>query len=114
MREKIRVQNIAIDLPTEESTHWLRATLQRAMKDDDWNTVQLVDRVGYVIRSIPDTATQMVTITDPVTKKQITASVAGAASLIKELMCMWTIEDLSKQGKHAFINSYGDIEIKKE
>lgn len=73
---------------------WVRSTLQRCIKDPvTYQTVQMIDRVGYVHRSASGIATQMTTFTDPVTQEVHTISGAGVATLIRDLVVAWIIED---------------------
>jgi hypothetical protein len=102
---KIRSQQIVIDLPTEEAEVWVRATLQRCIKDEAYGTVQTIDRVGFIHRSFPQFALQMTTITDPVTGQTCTLSGAGAATLIRDMICAWILSDT--QG--ALINEQNDV-----
>ena len=102
--KKIRSQKITIDLPTEEGEVWVRATLQRCIKDDDYKTIQVVDAVGFVHRSASETAIQMTTFTDPVTGVQHTVSGAGAYILIRDAVMAWILAD-----RGGSLNEHGDI-----
>jgi hypothetical protein len=101
---KIRSQQIVIDLPTETGEVWVRSTLQRCIKDDDNNTIQVVDRVGYVHRASSDIIMQMTTFTDPVTQQTHTISGAGASVLIRDLVMSWIVQD-----RGGTVNEFGDI-----
>jgi hypothetical protein len=101
---KIRSQHIAIDLPLEGALPWVRATLQRCTKDENYQTVQTVDRVGFVHRSLADFAAQMTTITDPVTGQTHTVSGVGVALLIGAMVSAWIVED-----RGGIINEHDDI-----
>lgn len=101
---KVRSQQIVIDLPTEEAEVWIRATLQRCVKNEHYETVQTVDRVGYIHRAASQIIMQMTTITDPVTGQQHTISGAGAYLLIRDMVSAWIVAD---RGGH--INEHQDI-----
>jgi hypothetical protein len=102
--KKIRSQQIVIDLPKEGAMPWVRATLQRCDKDENYQTVQTVDRVGFVHRSLADFAAQMTTITDPVTGQTHTLSGVAASLLIGDMVSEWIIED-----RGGTINEHQDI-----
>lgn len=104
MVTKVRAQHITIELPTEEAEVWVRATLQKCIKDESYNTIQTVDRVGYTHRSSSEFVMQMVTITDPVTQQSHTLSGAGIATIIRQLICQWMVED-----RGGTINEHGDV-----
>ena len=101
---KIRSQQIVIDLPTETGEVWVRSTLQKCVKDENYNTVQVVDRVGYTNRSSTDIIMQMTTIVDPVTQQTHTISGAGAYVLIRDLVSSWIVQD-----RGGVVNEFGDI-----
>lgn len=102
---KVRSQQIIIDLPTETGEVWVRSALQRCVKDDEtYQTVQVVDRIGYVHRAASQIALQMITFVDPVTQQTHTLSGAGAATLIREMVVSWIVQD-----RGGTINSHGDI-----
>lgn len=91
---KVRSQQITIDLPTETAEVWVRATLQRCVKNaENYETVQTVDRIGFVHRAASQIVAQMTTFVDPVTGQQHTISGAGAYILIRDLVSAWIIAD---------------------
>lgn len=103
--KKIRSQQIIIDLPTEDAEVWVRATLQRCIKDDaTYETVQTIDRVGFVHRAASDIVMQMTTIVDPVTGQSHTISGAGAYMLIRDMVSAWIVAD-----RGGAINERADI-----
>lgn len=101
---KVRSQKIEIDLPKEDALPWVRATLQRCIKDEEYKTVQTVDRIGYVHRSAEQFALQMTTIVDPLTGQQHTLSGIAVAVLIRDMVSAWIVED-----RGGVINEYQDI-----
>jgi hypothetical protein len=101
---KIRSQQITIDLPVEDALPWVRATLQRCIKDADYKTVQTIDRVGFVHRSAEQFAMQMTTVVDPLTGQQHTLSGVAVAILIRDMVSAWIVED-----RGGVINEYQDI-----
>jgi hypothetical protein len=101
---KIRSQQITIDLPTETAEVWVRATLQRCIKDDNYKTIQTVDRIGFVHRAASEIAMQMTTFVDPVTQQSHTISGAGAYILIRDAVMNWILED-----RGGTINEHQDI-----
>lgn len=102
---KIRSQQIVIDLPTEAGEVWVRSTLQKCIKDDaTYATRQVIDRVGYVHRAASEIAFQMITFTDPVTGQNLTVSGAGAATLIRDMVSSWILQD-----RGGVLNAHGDI-----
>lgn len=104
MIEKTRAMRIEIDLPVEGAMPWVRAVLQTVFKSADYETVQTVDRTGYVHRSLGEFATQMQTIIDPVTQKEVSLSGAAAANMISAFVSSWILTDTG-----GIINEHGDI-----
>lgn len=90
MIEKLRAQQITIDLPTEEGEAWVHIVVQKVFKDKDtYQSRQVVDRVRHVYNSISEFATDMHTVIDPVTGKSVTISGAGIAELIRSFAHDW-------------------------
>ena len=108
MIKRYRAQRIEIDLPKEESAQWVHVTVQTTYKrESDYATVQTVDRTHHVHRKVDDVATEIKSITDPVTGKAISASGAGCAALIRHFIGDWMAEDLNGER-----NEHGDIVAK--
>lgn len=104
--EKIRAQQVVIDLPTEEAEPWVRATIQRVIKDAaTYKTTQTVDRVEAVHRQLSDFATMTQTFTDPVTQQAVTLSGVGCGQAIIAFVKAWMLEDFPEFHE----NAYGDI-----
>ena len=104
--EKIRAQQVVIDLPTEEAEPWVRATIQRVVKDaETYKTVQTVDRVEAVHRRLADFATMVRTFIDPVTQQEVTLSGVGCGQAIITFVKAWMLEDFPEYIE----NTYGDI-----
>jgi hypothetical protein len=104
MINKIRSQQIIIDLPTEDAPVWVQATLQKVIKDADYNTAQTIDRVGFVNRTFSDFMMQIVPVTDPVTGQSHVISGAAIALLIRDLVSTWIVED-----RGGIINDKSDV-----
>lgn len=102
--EKTRTMRIEIDLPVEGAMPWVRAVLQTVFKDEHGNTVQAVDRTGYVHRSLGEFALQMQTIIDPITQQEVTLSGAAAANMISAFVSSWILTDIG-----GVLNENGDI-----
>jgi hypothetical protein len=106
MIEKIRAQQVTIDLPTEEAEPWVRAIIQRVMKNPEtYQTVQTVDRVDAVHRRLSDFATMVQTFTDPVTGASVTLSGVGCGQAIIAFVKAWMLEDFFDYVE----NTHGDI-----
>jgi hypothetical protein len=104
MVKKLRAQHISIDLPTEISAPWVRVAIQTVYKNDDYETVQVVDRTAYTLREVSKIATEMTTLVDPVTQKELTISGAGAVTVVKKLIGKWIAEDHNGR-----LNEHDDI-----
>ncbi len=90
MIEKIRAQQITIDLPTEEGEAWVHIVVQKVFKDEaTYESVQVVDRAGHVYNSISQFATDIHTVTDPVLGQNVTISGAGISELIRSFAHDW-------------------------
>lgn len=104
MIEKTRTMRIEIDLPVEGTMPWVRAVLQTVFKDGEGNTVQTVDRTGYVHRSLGEFAGQVITMQDPVTGQEVTMSGVGASMMISAFVSSWILTDMG-----GILNEHGDI-----
>lgn len=102
---KLRTQQITLDLPMEDAEVWVRAVLQKVIKDADYRTIQTVDREGAVNRLFSEFATTRLTIIDPVLGQEITLSGAGLGVAVGEFVKQWMLEDVSG----TFINDRGDV-----
>lgn len=102
--KKLRAQQISIDLPTEEGEVWLNATLQTIVKDQDYKTVQRIDRTEQTHRKLSDVATQVEQMYDPVTGQTLNVSGYGVALLIKMFVVSWMQQDHGGE-----INEIGDL-----
>jgi hypothetical protein len=106
MIEKIRAQQVTIDLPTEEAEPWVRAVIQRVMKDPEtYETNQTVDRIDAVHRRLSDFAMMQQTFTDPVTGGSVTLSGVGCGQAIIAFVKAWMLEDFPGYVE----NIHGDI-----
>lgn len=103
--QKIRAQQIVLDLPYENAEVWVRAVLQTVFKDEDYQTVQTVDRMGAIHRQLSDFALQVKTITDPVTGNEITISGVGLGFAISSFVKQWILDDVPA----TIENQHGDI-----
>ena len=81
---KLRTQRIEIDLPLEGASIWVRAILQRVVKDADYQTVQTVDRVAFVNRMTEQFQLDMHAVQDPVTGQTLNISGAGLVTAVAE------------------------------
>lgn len=105
MINKLRTQQITLELPTEAAEVWVRAVLQKVIKNDEYQTVQTVDRFGVVHRQFSDFAMNTMTVYDPVLGAEVTVSGAGLGNLITELVMQWILSDVPG----AALNERGDI-----
>ena len=96
---------MTLDMPREGLPVWTNVTVQIVVKDADYQTVQIIDRVLNINRQIDDFAQNTVTVTDPVTTKTITISGAGVGVAISEFVKTWMIEDIPDTS----INAMGDV-----
>ena len=94
MITKLRASQITLDLPTENSDVWVRAVLQKVLKDDDYQTVQTVDRVGAVRRQFSDFAANSLTVFDPLQGANITLSGAALGMAVAEFVKQWMLADV--------------------
>jgi hypothetical protein len=102
---KLRAQKITLDMPREGQPVWADIVIQVCVKDDDYETIQVIDRRYKINRTFDDFAGSLVTFTDPVTGQQITLSGAGVGQGISELVRGWMLDELPG----AVVNDRGDI-----
>jgi len=93
MLEALRTGVIEIDTAKINDAQWIVATIQKLNIDSSGTIVSEKIRDGKVFRKASDVALEVITFTDPVTKQEITMSVAGMATGIKALMVKWILED---------------------
>lgn len=105
---KLRAQQIQIDLPVEGAYVWVRAILQRVVKNEDYQTIQTVDRVEQVNRMAENFQMEIRSFTDPVTGQQVTLSGAGLAMSVSEFCKGWMLQDIPNTA----LNDQGDVIIK--
>ncbi len=105
MITKLRAQQITLDLPTENAEVWVRAVLQKVIKDGDYQTIQTVDRVSAVHRVFSEFAVNSLTLFDPVQGKELTISGAGLGIAVSEFVKQWMLADVPGTS----INQHGDI-----
>ena len=106
MIKKIRAQQIVIDLPTETAPVWVWVSWQRCIKDAEYRTIQIMDQVLNTNAALTSFATTIKTVVDPVTGASITASGAGAATLIKAFAQDWALTHLPSG---SYVNEHKDI-----
>ena len=104
-QKKYRAQRITLDTPREGFPVWTNVIVQVVVKDDEYQTVQIIDRVTNITREFDQFASQTVTITDPVTSQAMTMSGAGLGVAIGEMVKAWMLEDIPD----THINEVGDV-----
>jgi hypothetical protein len=102
---KLRAQKIVLDMPREGQPIWVNISIQACIKDNGYNTIQVVDRRYQIARSFDDFAASLITIVDPVTGNEITLSGAALGQGISELVRSWMLAELPS----AAINDRNDI-----
>ena len=102
---KLRAQKITLDMPREGQPVWADIVIQVVVKDAEYKTTQVIDRVYKINRIFGDFAATLVTITDPITGQQPTISGAGVGQGISELVRGWMLEEIAG----AMVNSVNDI-----
>ena len=71
----------------------MHVVIQKVFKDElTYESTQSVDRVGHVYNSINQFAADVKTVYDPVLKKDVSASGAGIAGLIRAFAHNWLAE----------------------
>ena len=105
MIKKLRTQQIVMDLPTEEADVWIRAALQQVIKNDAYQTVQTIDRVGAVHRQLSSVLQQTVTVVDPFTGIPITLNGATIALALTKAVMHWILENNPDYHE----NEHGDL-----
>jgi hypothetical protein len=93
MIRKLRTQQIIMDLPKEESDVFIRATLQLAIKNEDYKTIQLIDRHDVVHRELSRTMFETVTVVDPINGVPITLNGATIATALTRAIMNWILEE---------------------
>lgn len=84
---RLRAQKVAIDIPRSQSEPWIAVTVQKI------DGSHVIDRFDETHRQLSKVASEMITITDPVTGQPVTISVAGMAAAVKAGVYAWMIED---------------------
>lgn len=82
MKARLRTQQMYIDLPTPDSEPWLNLIVQRVEMDDEYKTLNVVDRWGQVNARMSDMALQCYSYNDPVYPPSGVISVAGLAEAL--------------------------------
>ena len=105
MIKKLRSQQIVMELPKEDSDVFIRATLQQVIKDDDYKTVQLIDRVDAVHRELSQIMGMVVTFPDPATGQMLSLPVVTIGAAITATIVNFILEDHPEY----HLNDRGDI-----
>ena len=103
--KKFRASRINLDMPREGDPPWVNVIVQVNIKDADYQTVQVIDRVGNITRKLEDFAPETVTIDDPVMGQQVTISGAGVALAVSKITKNFMVKDLPGTS----INAAGDV-----
>jgi hypothetical protein len=91
--EKLRTQQIVIDIPKTTAEPWFTMIVQRLILDDDGAVIQIVGRERQFNRRFSKVMMETADIQDPVTGLVGTISVAGAAQLLTSLITTWLLEE---------------------
>lgn len=105
MTNKLRAQQIVLDLPTEDSEVWVRATIQTIVKDTSYQTIQTIDRTSSVHRRLSEFDTMTKTLTDQVTGDTFNISGVGLGVAISAFIKQWMLDDIPGTTE----NAHGDI-----
>ena len=103
--QKLRTQQIIIDIPKSSAEPWFTMVVQRIYKDDEGNITQIVGREKQINRRFTKVMLETATISDPVTGYEGTISVAGAAQLLTSLISTWLLEEYP----NATLNDTNDV-----
>lgn len=79
---RLRTQQLLIDLPTPDSEPWLNIIVQRVEMDDEYNTLNVVDRWGRVTVPLSSIQSDIYPIADPLNPPAGLVSVAGLADTL--------------------------------
>jgi hypothetical protein len=85
MKRRLRTQQLYIDLPTPDSEPWLNLIIQMVEMDDNYNTVNVVDRWGQVNARLSSIAWSTYLYTDPIPHEDGHISVVGIGDAITVL-----------------------------
>ena len=80
MITRLRTQQLYIDLPKPESEPWLNIIVQRVEMDDNYKTLNVVDRWGSVNVRLADIATDVYPYDDPLHPPDGYISVVGLSA----------------------------------
>lgn len=93
MKKAIRTSTINIDTIDPDGLQWVNALVQSVELDANGNILCISPRVKQLHRRIDLVATEMVSVTDPVTKVTTTLSVAGIGTAITMIIIKWMLQD---------------------
>lgn len=79
---RLRTQQLYIDLPTPDSEPWINLIVQRVEMDDDYNTINVVDRWGQVNARMTNIAWNTYTFSDPLSSELGCISILGMSDAI--------------------------------
>lgn len=103
--KKLRVSQLIVEIPVEESPVFVRIVIQRVVKNADYETIQTVDRVDAINRIFSQYGTNIHTFNDPVLGTILRISGAGLGNAIGEFTKAWMLEDIENTTR----NERGDI-----
>jgi len=103
----LRTSHLSITSPTELSEPWINGQVQRVVLDAEGEITQTLNRTEQMHRRFGLIATDMVTVSDPVTQQEVTLSGYGLQLAIQAIVAQWLVED----NPGAFIDEQGRVTI---
>lgn len=88
MKTRLRIQQIVIDIPRSESEPWVSFTVQKIEMDDDYKTLNVVDRWRSLNRRMSEFATNIVHYEDLLSPPSGHISGAGLGNAITGMAMM--------------------------
>lgn len=85
MIKRLRTQQVYIDLPTPDSEPWFNLIVQLVEMNDEYKTINVVDRWGQVSERLTKIAWNTYSFTDPVPCLDGEISVVGLGDAITSL-----------------------------
>ena len=95
MKTRLRVQKIVIDTPLSDSEPWVQLTIQRIEMDDDFNTLNTVDRWKQIHKRLSEFATDIVSFDDPILVSENSISGIGLGNALTSMCISWTASEFN-------------------
>ena len=94
MITKLRASKVVIEIPREDSTPWMHITVQKVLKADNGEVLNVIPRFDYISCPLTDVITNEYTFSDPILQTgAIDISGAGVVAVLTAMV----LDEMTKE-----------------